>query len=1649
MGFPEKPKELDLYPLEERLISLRIPFMQIHQLPRGGQFSIKGNVVNVPVDIQLTINSLPRTLDKCGTISVKLKKKLSYKSCDFRENIRPCAVICALHYLMNKSELYKSSGIEIDENWVNEIKDTMATMLSAGNEENDASNEDDNSDHFNEIVDSDLQVGNTDTLLDEIEDEGNPKYDTEYVFAPGEGQKPLALYTDPDAEYLSFPSIFCGEKRPANKERSVPVQYSDIVKWELRSVDRRVAQSVPNIFFKLKKIQLKNITDRANLALRRCKSEGKKWTAKDVLNPTTVNDLVKLDEGYFIFRTLRNSPAYLEKKKKDVFAMIRQLGLPTWFGSFSSADTRWHDLLKVLGKLNDGKDYTDQEIEEMDWNQKTRLVQKDPVTCSRFFDNRVQQFIKIVLKSEHIPIGKIRDYFYRVEFQQRGSPHIHILIWIENAPCYKIASDEEVVKYIDKHVSCSLDSKPKDLLNLQIHKHSKTCRKKGHPICRFGFPLPPLPKTMILEPLETEIDKYKSMYTDVQTKINALHDREDIESLTFEEFLADIIEMTEENYIKVIRSTLNSAKVFLQRKPCEVRVNPYMKIVLSAWKANHDLQFILDPYACAMYIVSYISKSQKGMSALLDQAAKEARQGNLDLKRQVRHIGNYFTNSVETSAQEAIYLTLQMPLTKATRQVVFVNTSPQDKRTFLLKQTAVLEKMSPNSTDIECDNDIKRYSKRPKSLENWCLADYISQLEVKYPKKNDTQERNDDDISDSDEAEHSQNEDDESNQEMIKRINITMRNGVTIKQRKSYRVLRYVRFNKKTDSENFYRERLLLFFPWRKEEDLKGNHETYEQMYNSVKSFLNHKVKQYEQNAEELDKAREDAENECNNFDEIAPATEHTEQEDLEAGTMESEQYVHFNPDRPPEQKKYDMADDLGITSKTVEMSSHVTRLPENEYLELIRCLNKKQQEFFQHVVTWVTNKDDPIYAFLTGGAGVGKSVVVRACFQALHRHLYSQAGENPDDIRILLCAPTGKAAYNIGGVTLHNAFQIQPNKGLNQTLSCDIRNTLQMKYRNLSIIMIDEISMVGNKMLSLLNTRLQAIKGNHKLFGGVSIIAIGDFYQLKPVFDGWIFEDLNKGISALAPNLWKDLFQMHELTEIMRQKDDIEFANLLNRLRVNALTENDAKILKKRMISQNDQDYPHNSVHLFTENDLVDSFNIQCIARLKTEKIKVQAFDTVQADVSSSIKTKLLSSLPRKQTDTANLAKEVELAICMKYDLTANIDVADGLTNGSSCEIKKIENRQPEKTSRPSVVWVQFEDKKIGSNTRTKYSNLYAQNIEKSWTPIFDIKRSFTYNRRNYERIQFPLRPSAGKTIHKSQGDTLDEVVVNMNSKCKAKIPHIHYVALSRVRSLKGLYIMNFNKEKIAVSESVNEELQRLRKDAVIKLCFTPLYVLGDNLLKFAFNNARSLHAHFKDIKSDPNVTNADIIGISETRLIQSDSDDEYALHGFMPLIRNDQRPNDIRARPPHGLAVYIKNGILVDNVSVFSSSNVEYVSADIMSDKGHIQIVYVYKAPACRFADFKETLLLNLLPQLNVRDNILIMGDFNFDLTVENTNFLRFMENTFKCKQFIAQKTTQYGSILDLAFLNVNPNALITTGVLEAYWSDHKVIYAAVDLH
>ena len=118
--------------------------------------------------------------------------------------------------------------------------------------------------------------------------------------------------------------------------------------------------------------------------------------------------------------------------------------------------------------------------------------------------------------------------------------------------------------------------------------------------------------------------------------------------------------------------------------------------------------------------------------------------------------------------------------------------------------------------------------------------------------------------------------------------------------------------------------------------------------------------------------------------------------------------------------------------------------LPDEKYLSLIRSLNLRQREFFNHIIHCIKRRDEPVYAFLSGGAGVGKSVVIRALYQSLYRMLNLRDGESPDDIRVLLCAYMGTAAFNIGGSTICSAFHKKMYQ-TNQMMSAEELNTFRI----------------------------------------------------------------------------------------------------------------------------------------------------------------------------------------------------------------------------------------------------------------------------------------------------------------------------------------------------------------------------------------------------------------------------------------------------------------------------------------------------------------------------------------------------------------------------------------------------------------------------
>ena len=217
--------------------------------------------------------------------------------------------------------------------------------------------------------------------------------------------------------------------------------------------------------------------------------------------------------------------------------------------------------------------------------------------------------------------------------------------------------------------------------------------------------------TQILYPLEGELDKrevelHKEKWNLIQKQLN---DTKEGDNISFDQLLRNL-KVTENNYILAIRSSLVSPTIFLKRQPNELRIKNYNPACLAAWRANMDIQFVLDVYACAMYIVSYISKAHKGMSELLRRACDEARKGNSNIKQQVRDIGNKFLNNVEINAQEAVYIILQLPMRKSSREVVFINTAPPEDRVELLKPINDIKQMEDDCEEIFTSSLLKKYT---------------------------------------------------------------------------------------------------------------------------------------------------------------------------------------------------------------------------------------------------------------------------------------------------------------------------------------------------------------------------------------------------------------------------------------------------------------------------------------------------------------------------------------------------------------------------------------------------------------------------------------------------------------------------------------------------------------------------------------------------------------------------------------------------------------------------------------------------------------------------------------------------------------------------------------------------------------------------
>ena len=239
------------------------------------------------------------------------------------------------------------------------------------------------------------------------------------------------------------------------------------------------------------------------------------------------------------------------------------------------------------------------------------------------------------------------------------------------------------------------------------------------------------------------------------------------------------------------------------------------------------------------------------------------------------------------------------------------------------------------------------------------------------------------------------------------------------------------------------------------------------------------------------------------------------------------------------------------------------------ELKKLISGLNSEQRKIHDDLCERecaIHEEKEPFHVFIAGEAGTGKSYLTKVLMESF-KHLHMKSGSELSKPNILCICPTANAAFIVGGKTIESALQLEGSNYTYKKLSAEREADLRFKYEDVQTIFIDEISMVGSGKFAKINYRLQdlAIGKEKKLFfGGRSSIVTGDWFQLPPVKDKYVFQNTPlDDRPKIAPSHWDENYTICFLKEKMRSKDDIPFGELCDRIARNEITEEDEIFLQ------------------------------------------------------------------------------------------------------------------------------------------------------------------------------------------------------------------------------------------------------------------------------------------------------------------------------------------------------------------------------------------------------------------------------------------------------------------------------------------------------
>ena len=820
-----------------------------------------------------------------------------------------------------------------------------------------------------------------------------------------------------------------------------------------------------------------------------------------------------------------------------------------------------------------------------------------------------------------------------------------------------------------------------------------------------------------------------------------------------------------------------------------------------------------------------------------------------------------------------------LDMVKASRKTKTIVARPPMYRDQLLKP--IVDSENCEDDEIFQPGLFEHYVVRPETLEKICICDFASYFEFSSYKKSSKSHTEDDNIDDP----HWDVDDEGKNEHLDwipagTQFKLMDSSGYITKRR--FRCILKYRRNEKDVLENAI-STLLLFKAFRNENSEIHNADLHKLMAEN-KVEIERNQERYEQNAtlfenlDELEKMFKD--------DDGDPILD---QNDEEVEMEILEEVKDF-------EAKYEERDNNA--SKETESD----KLSYEELKEQVRSLNKDQRSLFDDMIERYSiplGVLEPLLLHIQGAAGTGKSFLLKTLINGV-RYITEKRkiSISPEQPTVVVGAPTNNAAFNIGGKTIHSllgfGFTDEESNAYSEMNGQNAKD-LPFKFENTRLMVLDEVSMIGSNMFSKISLRLQEVLSllpswKFRSFGGLDLLLLGDFFQLPPILDRYIFQNstLRGRCEALSKNHYEDNVTSFLLTEKMRSREDSTFGDLCDAIAGEQLSRSDLELLSSRsdIPCPFEQDHANfksgNLMVLCLENRTIQEINHEYLHKLN----KQQTLYEFQAKDSFAHLSEPVGEVNLNYTDCGNLASILSIKVDSPVMLTKNVSKVDGLLNGKRGFVHEVDEKN-------SIIWIEFFEN-IGNIARMKEKLRPKKNSQKA-VPIYLWKNSVSFYLNGkkkkgpliHRRNQFPLILAYATTVHKAQGLTLNSVIVDFERKSKRAVPAgAFYTAVSRVRSLDKLFLRNFQKTDIRTDVRVKEEVEKLKKKPYVFLkrflyqqCFQSVI----NETKITYLNINGFATHEKDISTDINLLESDVIMLAETK---SKSDCEgFKIPGFRCL--------------------------------------------------------------------------------------------------------------------------------------------------------------------